>query len=68
VVDRDYKTVELRRVTLGLYGFGVQQITSGVKAGEWLATTGRFQLSDGTRVRLLNEPDRSKTRKGARSE
>jgi len=54
VVNRQSDSVVLRRVTLGLQGFGVQQITSGVEAGELLVTDGRFQLSNGAHVRLLD--------------
>lgn len=53
VVDRQTQSVELRSVTLGVQGFGVQQIVQGVDAGELLVTDGRFQLSDGVSVRLL---------------
>lgn len=57
VVDRKTNTAELQPVTLGLQGFGVQQILSGVEAGDLLVTDGRFQLSDGAHIRLLPDTE-----------
>jgi RND family efflux transporter MFP subunit len=51
VVDPTDRSAEQRSVTLGLQGLGVQEIVSGVSAGERLVTNGRFGLSDGARVR-----------------
>lgn len=55
-VDPSTQTAALRPVGLGLRGFGVQQITQGVEQGEQLVTVGRFQLSDGANVDVLDGP------------
>ena len=66
VVDRKTSTAALQPVTLGLQGFGVQQILSGVEAGDLLVTDGRFQLSDGARIRLLSDAEGASSKGGRR--
>ncbi|BDS05658.1 RND efflux membrane fusion protein [Oceaniferula spumae] len=51
VVEGDQ--AKMRAVELGLRGLDGQEITSGVKQGELLVTTGRYQLSDGAPVKTL---------------
>jgi RND family efflux transporter MFP subunit len=59
IADADTGTARERQVTLGLRGFSVQEITTGVEAGELLVTDGRFQLSDNAKIQLLDAPDTS---------
>lgn len=55
VVNPTTQTAELRELRLGLQGFDTQEVISGVEPGERLVTDGRYQLSDGTPVRVIAE-------------
>lgn len=45
----------LARVTLGLRGLVLSEVTAGVKAGDWVLANGAAELSDGQRVRIVKE-------------
>ena len=55
VVAGDPAVASLCEVELGLQGFEGQVVSSGVAAGDRLVTDGRFQISDGTPVQVLDE-------------
>lgn len=55
VVDKDKASAALHAVSLGLQGFDRREVLSGVTPGQWLVTEGRYQLSNGARVRILEE-------------
>jgi multidrug efflux pump subunit AcrA (membrane-fusion protein) len=61
VVDPQTGAVAARAVKLGLGGFTQQEILTGVEVGEQLVTDGRFQLSDGVRVEVLEAEPASAT-------
>jgi HlyD family secretion protein len=44
------------RVTLGLRGLVLSQVTAGVKPGDWVLSNGGAALTDGQRVRIQKEP------------
>lgn len=44
------------RVTLGLRGLVLSQVTAGVKPGDWVLANGGAALSDGQRVRIRKQP------------
>jgi HlyD family secretion protein len=45
----------LARVTLGLRGLVLSEITSGVNAGDWVLANGAADIGDGQRVRIKEE-------------
>ncbi len=47
--------VRRTRVTLGLRGLVLSEVTSGVKAGDWILANGGAEISDGQRVRTTRE-------------
>lgn len=51
VVDKG--VARRRSVELGLQEFSVQEVNSGLEAGELVVTDGRFRMSDGAHVRVL---------------
>jgi RND family efflux transporter MFP subunit len=53
VVSRETGTVTLRTVATGGFTNNGIVITSGVEAGEWVATAGVHSLKEGQRVRIL---------------
>ena len=55
VIDPQDNTVSMREVRLGLQGFDTREIISGVKTNEWVVTEGRYQMSDGTKVKILGQ-------------
>ncbi len=57
VVSGEPTVATRREVELGLQGFEGQVITAGVEAGERLVTDGRFQISDGTPVQVLDDAE-----------
>ena len=60
VVDPATGTAELRALTLGLQGFDTREVLEGLEPGEVLVTDGRYQLSNGLPVRVIDaaEADR----------
>lgn len=54
VVGPSGDRVEMRSVTLGLRGVEREEILAGVEAGERLVTDGRYQLSDGQKVSIVD--------------
>ncbi|MDZ4730813.1 MAG: efflux RND transporter periplasmic adaptor subunit [Xanthomonadales bacterium] len=48
-------TAQLTRVTLGLRGLVLSEITSGVNAGDWVLANGAANIADGQRVRIKEE-------------
>jgi len=61
VIDPDSKRAELRAVEVGLSGLNEQEIVGGLAAGELVVTTGRYQISDGTPIQLIENPAASTT-------
>lgn len=55
VINDADNTVNLREVILGLQGFDSREVINGVKANEWIVTEGRYQLSNGTKVKILGD-------------
>ena len=55
-VDPMDPVARLQRVQLGMQGFVNREIVAGVKPGQRLVTDGRFLISDGTPVKLLDTP------------
>lgn len=55
VVNENDSTAILRAVTLGLQGFDRREVITGLAPGEWLITEGRYQLSNGIRVKILHK-------------
>ena len=53
VVDRQAGVARERTVRLGVQGDGRQAVLDGIRAGEYVITAGRTQLSDGQRIRIL---------------
>ena len=54
VVDEQNNQVKLRQVKEGIEGMSLQEITSGVKAGELVVTEGGNRLVDGTPVEVVD--------------
>lgn len=55
VYNSNTKKVDKREVRLGVQGASSIEVLSGLKAGELIVTQGRAGLSEGDRVRLINQ-------------
>lgn len=55
VYNSNTKKVDKREVRLGVQGASSIEVLSGLKAGELIVTQGRAGLSEGNRVRLINQ-------------
>ncbi|MET1756817.1 efflux RND transporter periplasmic adaptor subunit [Novosphingobium sp. RD2P27] len=52
-------TVSRRALEVGQSGSDVRAVLSGIRAGEWVVTSGNGRINDGDRVRVLSRSPRS---------
>lgn len=55
IANPETKKAEMRKVTLGIQGIDEQEILTGVSEGELIITGGRYQLSNGVSINLLQK-------------
>ncbi len=53
--DSKSGAAQLRKVTLGLRGVDRREVVSGIKPDEWVVTEGRYQLSHGTKIKIIGQ-------------
>ncbi len=66
VVDAQ-QTVSLRPVSIAAYREDSAVVASGATAGERIVVAGVHKLSDGDRVRVIEQPERRGTPPGSRA-